>query len=637
MQSRRNFLAAAGLTCAALGVPPVLSAQKKKQPNVLFLFSDDQAYNTIHAVNSAQIKTPNLDKLVKRGTYLNRTFNQGAWNGAVCVASRAMLNSGKYIFNAKEGINKEQLWGETFMKAGYNTFLTGKWHNGNHTAVKSFQYGKAIGQGMFHSDRVKAYNRPAEGNDWTPHETKWTGHWTPSVWDILDGEEGRVAGKRYQVNKHTSELYADSAIEFLETTGKNSEEPFFMYVAFNAPHDPRQAPKKFQDMYPPKSLKIPPNFLPQHPFDQGDAKVRDEKLAPFPRTEYAVQVHLSEYYAIISHMDEEIGRILKALEESGEADNTYIMFTGDHGLAVGSHGLIGKQNQYDHSVRVPMIYCGPGIPKNERKDALVYMQSVHPTSLELAGIDIPESVEFPSLVGLLKGKQNKVHDAVYGAYRHLQRMVRTDRWKLIRYPHNGEVQLFDCKNDPFEKKDLAENPEYADVVKQLSKQLADWQKEAGDNFMPVLKKKGGNSEKNKSGAMNSRGKPVIAGKSQIMLKPESAWTFGSLVYQPDRNNLGAWQSSSDYCEWKLKGVQAGSYRVDFSYGCVNPNVEFHITAGKNKLKGKTQKTGGIKTYKSFAVGEMELAKGEVTLQIKGEKFKGALMNFRELTLSKVEK
>ena len=171
----------------------------------------------------------------------------------------------------------------------------------------------------------------------------------------------KKAGEKYYMSRHTSELYADKAVNYLETKAGKDGKPFFMYVAFNAPHDPRQSPKEFLDMYPREQVKVPANFLPEHPFDQGDSKIRDEELAPFPRTEEAVKLHRQEYYAIITHADYEIGRILDALEKSGQDKNTYIIFTSDHGLAVGMHGLMGKQNQYECSVRMPLIFTGPGI------------------------------------------------------------------------------------------------------------------------------------------------------------------------------------------------------------------------------------------------------------------------------------
>ena len=181
-----------------------------------------------------------------------------------------------------------------------------------------------------------------------------------------------------------------------------------MYLAFNATHDPRQAPQRFLDMYPLDSIKVPENFLPEYPFKDdigNNPALRDEALAPFPRTEYAVKVHRREYYALLSHMDEQIGIILNALEASGKMDNTYIFFSADHGLSVGHHGLIGKQSLFDHSVRVPMMVLGPNIPKGQRLEQEVYVQDIMATSLELAHIDKPDYVQFHSFLDIAQGER----------------------------------------------------------------------------------------------------------------------------------------------------------------------------------------------------------------------------------------
>ncbi len=165
------------------------------------------------------------------------------------------------------------------------------------------------------------------------------------------------------------------------------EEPFFMYLAFNAPHDPRQSPQSYLDRYPVEQVSVPENFQPLYPFADaiGCGKgLRDERLAPFPRTPHAVQVHRREYYALITHMDAQIGRILESLQATGKADNTWIFFSADHGLAVGQHGLLGKQNMYDHSVRVPFMVVGPNVAADRRIDEPIYLQDVMPTTLELA-------------------------------------------------------------------------------------------------------------------------------------------------------------------------------------------------------------------------------------------------------------
>jgi len=455
------------------------AAQGKDRPNILFLFTDDQTFASLNVLNNPEVKTPNMDRLVRRGTTFTHCFNQGAWHGAVCVASRAMLNTGRYVWTCGgNDCGDYPLWGETLGNAGYDTFMTGKWHNKDKALKRSFKTVGPTGGGMFPSKDTHAeenkkkgivkdpYDRPRPGNSWSPSDETLTGHWRD-----VDGEI-----------VHSSKLWADTAIDYLENHAARSDNPFFMYVAFHAPHDPRQSPKKFLDMYPPDKVNIPPNYAPEHPFDQGDHKLRDERLAPFPRTEEAVQVHRSEYYAIITHADHHIGRILDALEESGKADNTIIVFSADHGLAVGQHGLMGKQNQYDHSVRMPYVFCGPGIEAGRKIDAMVYLQSAFATTCEMAGIDAPQTVQFPSLVPLLTGRKQQLYDSVYGAYRDFQRMVRTQRYKLIRYPHVNEVQLFDLKRDPWETKDLAEDPQYTPEVKDLDAKLHRWMKKTGDKL-----------------------------------------------------------------------------------------------------------------------------------------------------------
>ncbi|MDB4459293.1 sulfatase-like hydrolase/transferase, partial [bacterium] len=441
-----------------------ISISGAEKPNFLFIISDDQAPTTIAALGNKEIKTPNLDSLVKRGTAFSNCFNQGSWSGAVCVASRTMLITGQSVYKAPQNTaylhkwayakkdlaptreTAVPLWPKVFRDAGYHTFLTGKWHNNDDSVLIGFDQADAYAEGMYETrdasgSKAPGYKRPTpENNHWKPWDPQFTGHWAPFVKDI--NKDGAISDA-YTVEQHTSELFADKAVNYLETAAKR-DQPFFMYVAFNAPHDPRQAPKKFTDQYQPENTSIPKNYLPEHPFNNGAIKIRDEVLAPHPRTKDMIRTHRAEYNAIIAHMDHEIGRILKALEATGKADNTYIIFTSDHGLAVGSHGLLGKQNPYDHSIKMPFIICGPDIPENRRIDNKIYMQSAYPTTCELAGLEIPETVDYPSVKKLATGETDKGgEDIIYGTYLEFQRLVRTDKHKLIFYPKLDRYQLFD--------------------------------------------------------------------------------------------------------------------------------------------------------------------------------------------------
>ncbi len=314
---------------------------------------------------------------------------------------------------------------------------------------------------MFESG-PSAYNRPSPGNTWTPWDKSLKGQWLhTSKW----------SGAKQDEIKHSAEIWANCASDYLLKLPRQGD-PFFLYVGFNSPHDPRQAPREYVDRYPRNRIEIPPNYMPEHPFDQGDHFIRDEKLAPFPRTREAVRLHRSEYYAHSTYMDTQIGRILDALEKSGHAARTYVIFTADHGLAVGQHGLMGKQNMYDHSIRMPLVVTGPGIPPGKRVDELVYQHSMFATTCELAGVPAPKSVEFPSLVDLLKGGGGEKHDAIFSYYLNFQRAVRTRQHKLIVYPQVGVTQLFDINRDPWEIENLAGKPEYADSRKATAQPLA---------------------------------------------------------------------------------------------------------------------------------------------------------------------
>ena len=479
-----------------------LKAQNDQRPNFLFIISDDQSYNALKSYGNEEIETPHLDKLAQQGVSFTHTFNQGSWSGAVCVASRTMLITGQTVFKAprnkstlvswavtKDPVETDvKLWGEAMQEAGYETFMTGKWHNSDQAALRNFQQAKAIGWGMYETfDKENsnkfAYDRPKE-TDWTPWNNQFKGHWSPKVKDILINEQGqRGMSENYTVHQHSSGLYADQVIHYLMQRKASEDQPFFAFVAFNAPHDPRQSPKEYVEMYPRERLSVPSNYLPEHPFDQGDNRVRDELLAPFPRTKEAVKLHKQEYYAIITHMDRELGRILDALEKSGQADNTYVIFTSDHGLAVGSHGLMGKQNQYDHSVRVPFIIKGPDLTPGKTINEMIYMQSAYATTCELAGIKVPETVEFPSVVDLMKNENAKGEEYIFGSYLDLQRMIRSDRYKLIVYPKVNKMQLFDLLEDPMETIDLSENKKHRSTIKKLTKVLREKQQSLGDKLI----------------------------------------------------------------------------------------------------------------------------------------------------------
>ena len=431
---------------------PSLAQEKPRRPNVVFLFSDDQRADTIAALGNTHIKTPNLDKLVMRGIAFTHAYCMGAMQGAVCVPSRAMVMSGRSLFKIDQNLKGITTWPAMFARMGYRTFITGKWHNQEASALAAFMEGKSI----FFGGMGDPFALPVA--DITPKHTL---------------TEKKLSGK------HSVELFADNAIDFIKKQ-KGADKPFVAYVAFNGPHDPRTAPKEYHAPYDKNKPPLPPNFLPVHPFNNGpDITGRDERLAPWPRTPEIVRQHLADYYAYITFLDAQVGRIVEALREAGLEDDTIIVFASDHGLAIGSHGLFGKQNLYDCSMRAPLIFAGPGIPKGKQSDTLCYLFDIFPTLGDLAKVAGPEGSEGKSLVPVMKGR-TKGRDSLFTAYRQFQRGVRDDRWHLIVYPQINKTQLFDLANDPHELKDLAADPTHAKTIDRLTGKLKDWQQKLGD-------------------------------------------------------------------------------------------------------------------------------------------------------------
>ncbi|QDV13007.1 Arylsulfatase [Rosistilla oblonga] len=446
------------------------SADEAKRPNILFLFADDQAYDTVGAFGNEEIQTPSLDELAARGSTFTHCFNMGSWSGAVCVASRTMLNSGRYVWSANAIYAKSEQerqagrwWSEYLKQAGYKTYMTGKWHV-RADAKKSFDDARNVRGGM-PQQTPTGYNRPlADGSDpWSPSDPTFGGYW--------------------KGGKHWSEVVGDDAIDFIDDAA-GQEKPFFMYVAFNAPHDPRQSPQEYVDRYPVDSISVPKDFLPLYPHKDAiglGPSLRDEALGIFPRTEHCVKVHRQEYYSIITHMDAQIGRILERLKASGVADNTWIFFTADHGLACGHHGLMGKQNMYDHSLRVPFMVVAPGVDAGRRISAPIYLQDVMPTTLQLAGVEKPQHVDFQSVLPLLDGR-GQPRQAIYGAYLDLQRSLRTERYKLILYPKAKVARLYDLEQDPDEMNDLAGDAAALPIMRQLFAEFRRQQAKLGDSL-----------------------------------------------------------------------------------------------------------------------------------------------------------
>jgi len=428
---RRDFLRGLGVGAAAVAVPDWVarvgraqeSRQASRQPNVLFILGDDLRPDGLGALGNKLLKTPNLDKIVERGLVFRHAYVFGSNSGAVCLPSRTMIFTGCHLFHGNcRGDGKSATFPQAMKAAGYATIRSGKFGNNPNDICKAFD-------------------------------------------QHIDGK--------------TAEANADNIIKFIkEHAGK---QPLFLHMAGNEPHDPQFAPPEYYAMYKAEEIPLPATFLPVHPFDNGEMTVRDEKTLPWPRTKESVTGKLARYYASITYWDAQAGRVIQALKDAGQYDNTVIIVAGDNGLSLGEHGLLGKQNLYEFGgMHVPLVFAGPDIPKGET-DALAYLMDIFPTVCELTGTPIPEGIDAKSLAPIMTRKAAKVRDYAFTSYRGVQRAIRDDRWKLIRYPQVNKTQLFDLKDDPREMNDLSGKPEHADKVKEMTALLEKAQKEHGDS------------------------------------------------------------------------------------------------------------------------------------------------------------
>nr|WP_306263643.1 sulfatase-like hydrolase/transferase [Pararhizobium sp. IMCC3301] len=451
------------------------------KPNFIFIIADDHRASSIGAHGCHGVLTPNLDALAKRGTDFLGAHCQGGFNAAVCVPSRATLMAGRSVFDLSPPNERDAddfsvgatippempTMPQHLRNAGYRTHAIGKWHNDKPSFVRSFSSAdKILFDGMSEHEEMILQDHDPRG--------------------IYEESRAR------HVPGHSTDIFKDAALKFVETA--KSDEPFFLYIAFTAPHDPRTPPTEFA--VDPSSVALPKAYMPVHPFDNGEALIRDEMLEEFPRSPEAIRQHIADYYGIITHMDDAIGQIIKAAENRGLLENTIVVYTADHGLGLGNHGLMGKQNLYEHSLNIPLIIAGPNVPENKKSDALIWHGDTHATVLSFAGLEPAPQCAGTSLIAQDKNETNGSMRQYFGAvYRSSQRMIRDERYKLIRYykdttqrsstnsPTSGSelIQLFDLQTDPEELINLVFVPEHRATRDRLCEAMKNWQAEMGDS------------------------------------------------------------------------------------------------------------------------------------------------------------
>lgn len=435
--------------------PPAVAAQKQR-PNILLLLADDLRRDAIGAFGGREFVTPNLDALAAQGTALTQIACMGSRHGAVCAPSRAMLMTGRGLPRVADDLAATMTLPEALRQSGYATWMTGKWHNGDAALQRAFPDARTV----FRGGMADHFHVPVD-----------------------DVEGGTIRNPRIG-DRHSSALFADAAIQFLREQGSagKSQAPFFAYVAFTAPHDPRDPPPEWQARLadrPPPSL--PANFRAQHGLDLGPETmtVRDEMLLGWPRDPALLQRQLADYRALVAHLDEQIGRILRTLDQQGLTDDTLVVFASDHGLALGSHGLLGKQSLYDHSMGSPVLMRGPGVPRHATRSGLGYLLDLATTIAAAAGTQLPDA-DGIDLMPMIQGNANGRAE-LYLAYAKTQRAIRTEHHELLRFPEIDRTLVFDLASDPQELHDLSADSAHASLTAELTARLRAAQASWGDD------------------------------------------------------------------------------------------------------------------------------------------------------------
>jgi choline-sulfatase len=452
-------------TLIATSIAPTLSSAADSRPNFLFILVDDQSPFDLKVYNpSSPLESPNIDRLAKEGMVFDGAYHMGSFSGAVCMPSRHMIMSGRTLWRlppAPWGSKtcppnlEQQTIPAVFNREGYATMRTCKNGNSYEAANKLF---------TVRHDATKRGGTDETGSTW----------------------------------------HGDRVMDYLNQRQSTADQkPFLIYYGFSHPHDERDGRPELLSKYAatnhidknnPPTLHdgmptLPSNYLAKHPFDNSHADVRDEVAVSGVwqrRDEASIRNEIGRQMACSENIDIQIGRVLKKLEESGELDNTYVFYTADHGMSIGRHGLMGKQNLYEHTWRVPFIVKGPGIKPGTRVQGNVYLMDVLATLCDLASIPAPETNEGLSFKSVLEGKGTAIRDVMYGAYsggsKPGMRTVKQGDWKLIQYEATdrqvAEVQLFHLGDNPDEllqehggtnpmQRNLAADPAHAAKLKDM--------------------------------------------------------------------------------------------------------------------------------------------------------------------------
>jgi len=467
---RRKFLKGLGGWAAAGAASPLLLGRalaKDERPNIVWIMSDDHARHALSIYGSRLIRTPNLDRIGAEGVRFENAF----CTNSLCAPARATLLTGKYshrngqLDNTVKFDGSQLTFPKLLQKAGYRTAVVGKWHLVSDPT--GFDYWNILpGQGLYHN---------------------------PVLIEM---------GERKKREGYATDIITDEAIRFIkESAGR----PFCLLCHHKAPHRRWEPDQKHQALFADRDFPEPPTFNDDYRNRASAAEHAQMRVADMPdwvkehpagmtdeqRKQWNYQRFMRDYLRCVASVDDNVGRLLRFLEEAGLAKNTVVAYTSDNGFFLGDHGWYDKRFMYEESLRIPLVVRYPRLAKAGRVERrLVTNVDFAPTLLELAGVPVPAEMQGQSLAPLLKGERNpKWRTSVYYHYyeyplSHRVRPhygVRTDRHKLIHYPTVNEWELFDLEKDPRELRSVHSDPAYAGLVEKLKAELARLRQQYQDN------------------------------------------------------------------------------------------------------------------------------------------------------------
>lgn len=460
------------------------------KPNIILIMTDQQRFDTINALGAPWMKTPVLDKLVSEGV----SFTNCYVTSPVCVGSRASLFTGMYPHSTGVFTNFvpwEPTWVSTLADAGYHCVNIGKMHINPYDAKGGFHqrfFMENKDRPLFLEEHPRALY-----DEWDKalharkleKPSRYTRHKTDP-----DGYRDALGAFPWNLDEdmHSDMFIGDHAVWWLKE--RRSTSPLFLQIGFPGPHPPYDPLPRYLDQYKDADIPVPEptaEELAAQPPSQATLRnnmIRNnyDSVAWKERPDAQALLRMRRHYAAnVSMIDHQVGEIMKTLDERGYLDNAIVIFTSDHGDALGDHGHIQKWTMYDCSVRVPLIMWSRNLGR-KRNDSLVQLMDIAPTVLEAAGLQAPEAFEARSLWPILRGERDQVRTEVYSelARDHIQTgaeylvMKRDARWKIVYYLGESFGELYDMEQDPGELRNLWSLPEHAVQKDRMVKDLLEW-------------------------------------------------------------------------------------------------------------------------------------------------------------------